>query len=104
MHLAGEADARNVVGAQMGGLQRLADRRSAGAPPVAWILLGPTKARAGEGLVLFRSGSDDFPGRVHDERARAAGSYVDSEIRDVPLLDLSSYLLDLMLAGGAFDR
>jgi len=82
VHLSREPDAGNVIGPQIGGLKRLADRQSASAPPVARILLGPAGPWADERIVFFRSGSDDLSGLVNDESPRAAGADVDAEIRD----------------------
>jgi len=48
------------------------------------ILLCPAGPRADERIVFFRSGRDDFSGLVNDECPRAAGAYVDTEIRDAP--------------------
>src|SRR5205807_722396 len=88
VHLTRESNAGNVIGTQIGGVKRLADGESTGAPPVARILLGPARLRTKERLVLFRSGSDDPSSLVHDECPRSAGAYVDTEIRDGPLLDV----------------
>ena len=90
VHLAGEADAGDVIWAQIGGMKSLADSRAAGSPPVARILLGPAGARTAEGLVVVGAGSDDFAGGVHDERAGAAGTNVDAEISDVASFEVSS--------------
>ncbi len=83
VHLSRESHACNFVRAEIRRPQRLADRGATGAPPVTRILFGPTRPRTGEGLVVFRSGSDDLPRGVHQKRTGTACSYVDSKVRDI---------------------
>jgi len=78
MHLAGEADACNVVAAQVRAGQSLADRDGAGAPPVFGMLFGPSDLRRGERLVFFGCGCEQAALFVDDKGARAASSYVDA--------------------------
>ena len=79
VHLAGEADARDVITAQARLLERLSNREAAGSPPVLGILLGPADLWGSEGRMLFGGGTHYMSVRVDDERARAAGSDVDAE-------------------------
>jgi hypothetical protein len=60
-------------------LQRFANRESRGAPPVAWVLLGPAGLRAGEVGVLFRARGEDCAVLVEDCGAGSACADVDTE-------------------------
>lgn len=63
-------------------MQRFANRESRGAPPVAWVLLGPAGLRAGEVGVLFRARGEDCAVLVEDYGAGSACAYVDTEDRN----------------------
>ncbi len=85
MHLSLEANARPMsFQAKIRRMKRSLNRSSRGSPPVARVLLGPARPRAIERLVVLRAGSDDLHRSVHDQRARAACTHVNSEICDVP--------------------
>ena len=78
MHLAGEADASDLVPAQISLRQRFANGDARSAPPISGMLFRPADFRRGERLVFFGSGGDDAAVFVDDQRACAAGSDVDS--------------------------
>jgi hypothetical protein len=78
VHLAGEADAGNVVGAQVRAGESFANRDRAGAPPVFRVLLGPADLGRGEGCVFFGCGCEQAALFVDDQGARAAGAYVNA--------------------------
>ncbi len=78
MHLARESDTGDIVCAQTGRVESLANGRSAGSPPVLGILIGPTGSRAFKRLVLCRTGSDDLAALADDEGTGAAGTHVDA--------------------------
>jgi len=78
VHLAGEADAGDVVGTQVGFSQCLGNRDATGPPPVFGTLFGPSDSRGGKRFVLFRGRRDHVALVVDDECARAAGAYVDA--------------------------
>ena len=50
MHLAGEPDSSNLGPARARRRKRGADARRRGLPPLLWVLLGPERARRGEGV------------------------------------------------------
>src|SRR5205085_10086526 len=80
MHLAGETDAGNVSGVELGRLQGSADGLATGMPPIARILFGPSRFRTGEVLMLGGGGSDNVSGGINDQGARATGTYVNTKI------------------------
>lgn len=82
MHLPGKADARDGIGGFAGGLNGFADSDGCGAPPVPGILLGPAGVRAGEGRVLFGTGSNNAAGFIKDQGARSSGSHIDAKGSD----------------------
>ena len=63
-------------------MQRFANRERRGAPPVAWVLLGPAGLRAGEVGVLFRARGEDCAVLVEDYGAGSACADVDTEDRN----------------------
>ena len=79
VHLAGEANARNLIAVQSGFLQNAADGGLCGVPPVFRTLLGPQRTvhenvfvRGGEAVGHLAVGIDE-------KCARAAGADVDAE-------------------------
>jgi len=76
MHLPGKTHARNVRAAQPGFREGRFDGKSAGAPPIFRVLLGPANLRRTEMLMLFRSGRDDFSLCINDQGARSARAYI----------------------------
>ena len=79
MHLAGKPDSGDGFSGEARSLQRFANRESRGAPPVAWVLLGPAGLRAGEVGVLFRARGEDCAVLVEDYGAGSACADVDTE-------------------------
>jgi hypothetical protein len=98
MHLAGEADAGNVLGSHTGTLQRLRNRDATGAPPIFRMLLGPADLRRSKGSVLFGSRRDDAAPLVEDQRPRSTCADVNAESKNLRLL----YLSGLAVAGKGF--
>ena len=82
MHLAGEANAGNLVCAGGGLTQDLADGQNTGAPPVAGILLGPPRMRNTKRLVILRNGRKQIPILIHNYGAGPAGSDIDAQELD----------------------
>jgi hypothetical protein len=78
MHLAREADAGNIVGAEVRAGKCFANRNSAGTPPVFGLLFGPADLRGSERRVLFGRGCEQAALFVDDEGARAASAYVNA--------------------------
>jgi len=76
MHLTGEADAGDFLGAQICVRDGLANRNAGGPPPVFGVLLGPADLRRSEGLVFFSGGGDDAAVAVDDDGARSSGTNV----------------------------
>jgi hypothetical protein len=79
VHLSGKADAGDRVAANAGGRESAANRQTASAPPIAWILFRPTGVRRCERGVLFDARAEDAAFCVDDQDARAAGANVNSE-------------------------
>ena len=78
MHLAGESDAGNVIGAEARLGQGFANRQPAGPPPVFRLLLGPANFRRSE-WGMFLGGRGRHPALfVEDQRACAARADVDA--------------------------
>ncbi len=78
MHLAGEADAGDVVTGELRARESFFDGDAGGAPPVFGILFGPADLRRGEGRVFFGGGRENAALFVDDEGARAARAYVNA--------------------------
>jgi hypothetical protein len=78
VHLAGEADAGNVIRREVRAGESFANREGAGAPPVLRMLFSPSDLRRGERRVLFSCGREYAALFVDDEGARAAGAYVNA--------------------------
>ncbi len=95
MHLPGKTDARDGVGGFSGRLNGFADSDGRGAPPVPGILFSPARMRAGEGRVLFGTGSNNAARFVKNEGARSTGSHINAKSSD----KASRLLLDLLSAG-----
>jgi hypothetical protein len=83
VHLAGEADTGDFLGANRRFLQGFSYGDAAGAPPIARILLGPARVRRSERLMFFTARCDDGAGNVGQQRACAAGADVNAEEVDV---------------------
>jgi hypothetical protein len=79
VHLAGEANASNFFGAQVGACNGLANRYAGSAPPVFRLLLGPPDLRRREGLMFFGGGGDDAALAVDDEGASSSGTDIYSQ-------------------------
>jgi hypothetical protein len=78
VHLTGEADAGNVLGAEVRGRESFANRNAGGTPPVFGMLFGPSDLRRGKGLVFFGCGCEQVALFIDDEGARAASAYVNA--------------------------
>jgi hypothetical protein len=79
VHLSGETNAGDIIGAEAGFLDRFGNCQTAGSPPVVRMLLGPADLRRGKRGVLLGGGRDDMTLLIDDQRARAAGSNIDAE-------------------------
>jgi hypothetical protein len=79
VHLPGETDAGNFIGAEAGLLDRFRNGYAAGAPPVVGMLLGPTDLGRGEGSVIFGRGRNDVTVLIDDQGTCTAGSDIDAE-------------------------
>jgi hypothetical protein len=78
MHLAGQADGGDRLGADAAAGERRADRLLTGAPPVIRILLRPGRLRRGERGVLRRRRSEQRAVLAEEQRASPAGADVDA--------------------------
>lgn len=78
VHLAGKSDAGDGVASEPGGCDGFADGKSGGAPPVAWVLLGPARLWTGKVGVLFGAGGEDGAAVVEDNGASSAGSNINA--------------------------
>jgi hypothetical protein len=76
MHLAGEADAGNIVRAGVSPLESLGYRYPAGTPPVFGMLLGPPDLRRSKCRVLLRGRAHDAAFLIENQSARPAGSNI----------------------------
>jgi hypothetical protein len=79
VHLPGEADARDIFGAETGFGDGFGNGDATGTPPIFGMLLGPSDFWRSEGRVFFGCGCDDAPVLVDDESASSAGANVDAE-------------------------
>ena len=79
VHLPGKPDAGDGVCGLGGRLNGFADGDGRGAPPVRGILLGPAGMRAGEGRVLFCTGSNDAARFIEDQGACSTGSHINAK-------------------------
>src|SRR5438876_1706704 len=79
VHLAGETDASNFFGAEIGARDGFTNRDAGGTPPILGVLFGPTDLRRSERLVLFRGGRNEAAAAIYDEGARASGTNVNPE-------------------------
>jgi hypothetical protein len=79
VHLPGEPDAGNLIGAQGGASECFPHCDPAGTPPVFGVLFRPTNLRRGEKLVLLSSRCDDPAALADDYGASTAGANVNSE-------------------------
>ena len=79
VHLSGETNAGDFVGAKARLLQGFRNSYAAGSPPVVGMLLGPADLGRGKRGMLLGGGCDDVPLFVDDQRARATGSNIDAE-------------------------
>ncbi len=77
MHLSGQADAGNLVAAQIALRQRRRHGHTARAPPVSRVLLRPADLRRGKGLMLFGGRGNYTAALVNDESARTSGTHID---------------------------
>jgi hypothetical protein len=84
VHLSGEADAGDFVGAVSRGVESAPNRQTAGSPPIARILFCPARLRRGEGRMLFRTRRDHAPLFIDDESAGSARADVNPEKLDTP--------------------
>jgi hypothetical protein len=84
VHLSGEADAGDFIGAGSSGVESAPNRQTAGSPPIARILFRPLRLRRGEGRVLLRAPRDDVPVFIDDQSAGSAGAVVNPEKLDTP--------------------
>jgi hypothetical protein len=79
VHLTGEADAGDFLGAKICTCDGFADRDVGGTPPVFRLLLGPADLRRSERLVFFSGGGNDAAVAIDDDGACASGTNVYSE-------------------------
>jgi len=79
VHLAGEADGGNRVGADAALGEDRANGELAGAPPVVGILLRPRGLRRGERGVVGGLRREQAARLVEDQRARAGGADIDAQ-------------------------
>jgi len=84
MHLSGEANAGNVTAIQGGSTEDLADSQNTGSPPVGRRLLCPAWVGNRERLVIFGDRGQQLASFIDDQRACAAGSYVNAKEFDRP--------------------
>jgi hypothetical protein len=66
MHLAGKSDGGDGLGGEARSLERFANSKGGGAPPVARVLLRPAGLRAGEIGMLLRTRSEDGAVLIED--------------------------------------
>jgi len=79
VHLAGEADAGDFFGSEIGIRDGLATSDACGTPPIFGVLLGPANLRRSEWLVLFRGGRDEAASAIDDQGTRASGTNVNPQ-------------------------
>jgi hypothetical protein len=79
VHLAGEADAGDFFGAEIGARDGFTNRDAGGTPPIFGVLLGPANLRRSERLVLFRGGRDDAAVVIDDDGPRSSSTNVNPE-------------------------
>jgi len=79
MHLARKSDSGDRFGRETGTLESPANCKCGSAPPVARVLLRPSRLRAGEIRVLFRARGKDRAMFAEDDSAGSAGSNIDTE-------------------------
>ena len=79
MHLSGQADARNLIGAQFALCERFAYGDAAGPPPIARILLRSANLWGCKGRVVLGGGGDNTSIGIDHERACTSSPHVDSE-------------------------
>src|SRR5215472_1795219 len=79
MHLTGKTDSRNLLWLDFALGCGFANRDFRRAPPVVWVLFGPTNLQRNERLMLFRRRGEDDAGLIDKNGARSAGTNVDAE-------------------------
>jgi hypothetical protein len=82
VHLAGESHAGDFLCGKSGILDGLRNCDAAGAPPVFWLLLGPTDFRRGKRSVFFSRRGDDVTLRVDDQCSCTACSNINAQGMD----------------------
>jgi len=87
MHLAGEADAGNVVWPQSGALDGFGYGDATRAPPVLGMLFSPANLRRGKRSVLLGGRTGDPAALIKKQRACPAGSDINTQSEN----DLSPY-------------
>ena len=78
MHLAGKSDGGDGFGGEGRELERFANGKSCGAPPVTRILFRPTRLRTRKIRVLFCARSEDGAVVIEDDGAGSTGSDIDA--------------------------
>jgi hypothetical protein len=79
VHLAGKADAGDLIAVEARARKCFADCDAGRLPPIVGMLLGPADLRRGEGLMIRSRGGDNAAVAIYYDGARAAGANVNSE-------------------------
>jgi hypothetical protein len=90
VHLSGEADSSDLGSPDCDFVHRLSDGNATSAPPVARILLRPSRAWRSKRIMIFACGGKNLPALIHDEGTRSARADINAQKWDNRSLSLSS--------------